>query len=441
MTKCPGTLSYMPPEALRQRPSYDAKLDCFSVGVMILHILCGRWPEPSEPTRVHPRKRNKVIGVKEVERREEYFRQVRVDHPLVELIRGCLENNPPLRPDAVRILGRLRQVISQSPPSCGNKMELLNQTQTLRNERQGLEQLQGEFVQLREVTNEVDELRAIVRTKDEEKRGLSEQLEQIQGECEQLREVSNEVGELRALARTKDEEKRSLLEQLEQSQRELTQSRGRQERLELTHSIDTEQVQFRVRELCTEVEGLRAVVRWKENVIQAKETEKKQAIQAKEEALIAKEMEKDQAIQAKETEKQQAIQAKEIEKQQAIQAKEIEKQQAIQAKEIEKQQAIQGKEHAIQEENLDLATKERVIESQQQEIASRDALLSERDSIIERTRDQVKTLQGYLLVSQPIIISFLPNKAILHSVHACDMLALIDHFSLTLSSTASFLNA
>ena len=379
MTKCPGTLSYMPPEALRERPSYDAKLDCFSAGVMILHVLCGRWPYPSEPTRVHPRKRNKVIGLTEAERREEYFQQVRGDHPLVELIHGCLDNNPSRRPDAVRILGRLRQVISQSSPSCGNKMELLNQTQTLRNERQG----------------------------------LSEQLEQLQGECEQLREVSNEVDGLRALVRTKDEEKRGLSEQFEQSHREFTQSRGRQERLELTHSIDMEQVQCRVRELSTEVEGLRAVVRSKENVIQAKEIEKQQAIQAKERAIEAKEIEKQQAIEAKEIEKQQAIQAKEIEKQQAIeakeiekqraiQAKEIEKQQAIEAKEIEKQQAIQAKERAIQEKNLGLATKAKVIESQQQEIASRDALLEERDATIGQTRGQVKTLQGYLSLNQTV---------------------------------------
>ena len=287
MTKCPGTLSYMPPEALRERPSYDSKLDCFSVGVMILHVLCGRWPYPSEPNRVNPNNRRQLIALSEAERREEYFQQVRGDHPMVELIRGCLDNDPPQRPDAARILGRLRQVISQSPPSCGNKMELLNQTQTLRNE----------------------------------KRGLSEQLEQ--------------------------------------SQRELTQSRGRQERLELTHSIDMDQVQCRVRELSTEVEGLRAVVSSKENVIQAKE----------------------------------------IEKQQAIEAKEIEKQQAIEAKEIEKQQAIEAKERAIQEKNLDLAVKEEVIESQQQEIASRDALLAERDATIGQTRGQVKTLQGYLAVS------------------------------------------
>ena len=284
MTKCPGTLPYMPPEALRERPSYGAKLDCFSVGVMILHVLCGRWPYPSEPTRVHPRKHNKVIGLTEVERREEYFQQVRGDHPLVKLIRGCLDNDPLQRPDAIRILGSLRQLISQSTP---NKIELLNQTLTLRNEKQG----------------------------------LSDQLEQLQGECEQLREVSND---LRALVTTKDEEKRGLSEQLEQSRRELTQSRGRQERLQLTHSIDMEQVQCRVRELSTEVEGLRATVRTKDNIIHSKEIEKLQAIQAK----------------------------------------------------------------------------EKVIESQQQEITSRDALLAERDTTIGKSVHQVKTLQGYLSTNQ-----------------------------------------
>ena len=339
LTKCPGTPSYMPPEALEEDPEYSTKLDCFSMGVMILHLLCGSWPIPSKPTRVDPRNRKRVIGLTEVERREKYFQQVRGDHPLVELIRGCLDNDPPQRPDALRILGRIRQVISQSPPSCGNKMELLNQTQTLRNERQG----------------------------------LSEQLDQLQGECEQLREVSNEVDGLRALVRTKDEEKRGLSEQLEQSQRELTQSRGRQERLELTHSIDVEQVQCRVRELSTEVEGLRAVVRSKEYAIQAKKT----TIQAKERALESKEREKQQAIQVKEREKQQTIQAKEIEKQQAI-------------------------EQVIQEKNLDLAANVKVIESQQQEIASRDALLEERDAAIGQTRGQVKTLQGYLSLNQTV---------------------------------------
>ena len=412
VTKCPGTLSYMPPEALRERPSYDVKLDCFSVGVMILHVLCGKWPYPSEPTRVDPNNRKKVIGLTEVERREEYLQVVRGNHQLVELIHGCLDNDPHQRPDVEKILCMLRQVISQSSPF-GNKMELLHETQTLRNEKQGLS------------------------------------------------------------------------EQLQQSQRELTQSCGRQQEIELTHFIDNELVRCRVRELCTEVEGLRAVVKSKENVIQAKEIEKQQAIRAKEHAIHAKEVEKqqvikvkDQAIQAKEIEKQQTIKAKELEKEkaiemkeQAIQAKEIEKQQALQAmenekqkaiemkeqviqtKELEKQQALQAmenekqkaiemkeqviqtkelekqqalkaletekqqanelkeqaiqtkeleKQQALQEKNLDLETKQKVIESLKQEIASNDALFEEREATIEKAKDQVKTLQSYLSANQSV---------------------------------------
>ena len=346
LTKCPGTPPYMPPEALEEDPEYSTKLDCFSMGVMILHVLCGSWPIPSKPTRVDPRNRKRVIVLTEVERREKYFQQVRGDHPLVGLVHGCLDNDPPRRPDADRILGRLRQVISQSPPSSGNKMELLNQMETLRNENQH----------------------------------FSEQLDQSQRECVQLREVSNEVDGLRVLVRTKDEEKRGLSEQLEQSQRVLAQSQERQDQLESTHAISMEHVQCRVKELSTEVEGLRAVVRSKEEVVQAKEAEKQQAIQAEEQAIRAKEAEKQQAIQAKE----QAIQAKE----QAIQAKEAEKQQAIQTKE----QAIQAKEQAIQANESELTTKQKVIESMQQEMASKDSLLAAKGETISRICDQMKML-------------------------------------------------
>ena len=33
LTKCPGTVAYMPPEALSDEPEYTDKLDCFSLGV------------------------------------------------------------------------------------------------------------------------------------------------------------------------------------------------------------------------------------------------------------------------------------------------------------------------------------------------------------------------------------------------------------------------
>ena len=36
LTMCPGTLAYMPPEALEEPPRYTKKLDCFSEGVIMI---------------------------------------------------------------------------------------------------------------------------------------------------------------------------------------------------------------------------------------------------------------------------------------------------------------------------------------------------------------------------------------------------------------------
>ena len=41
MTRAPGTIAYMPPEALSEEPRYDTRIDEFSYGVLMIHIL---WP-------------------------------------------------------------------------------------------------------------------------------------------------------------------------------------------------------------------------------------------------------------------------------------------------------------------------------------------------------------------------------------------------------------
>ncbi len=47
-TQTPGTPSYMPPEAMVARPKYTNKVDIFSYGVMMVHMLSGQWPIPGE---------------------------------------------------------------------------------------------------------------------------------------------------------------------------------------------------------------------------------------------------------------------------------------------------------------------------------------------------------------------------------------------------------
>ena len=45
LTMCPGTLAYMPPEALREPPRYTKKLDCFSEGVIMIQVCTRQWPK------------------------------------------------------------------------------------------------------------------------------------------------------------------------------------------------------------------------------------------------------------------------------------------------------------------------------------------------------------------------------------------------------------
>ena len=125
MTRGPGTPSYMPPEALIPNPRYDVKVDIFSYGVMMVHVLSGQWPLPGEPNRVNPNHPTGLIPVSEADRREEYLNVIGHNHPLMELIQQCLSNSPHHRPEAEAVLQRVNEVSSRFPASFTNKIEMM----------------------------------------------------------------------------------------------------------------------------------------------------------------------------------------------------------------------------------------------------------------------------------------------------------------------------
>jgi len=43
-TQCPGTVVYMPPEALIKHPHYGTEVDVYSYGVLGFHVFSGKWP-------------------------------------------------------------------------------------------------------------------------------------------------------------------------------------------------------------------------------------------------------------------------------------------------------------------------------------------------------------------------------------------------------------
>ena len=158
MTTCPGTPSYMPPEALVAKPIYSTKVDTFSYGNLMTHVFSGAWPIPTEAFRVDPSNPNVIVPATEVERREEYLQDMGDTHPLIALTRQCLSNNPLTRPEAPEILARINEVMPQFPPSFRNKMAMLQQIESDRNEKRSLtSKIEKQQQQITEYQRQIDE--------------------------------------------------------------------------------------------------------------------------------------------------------------------------------------------------------------------------------------------------------------------------------------------
>ena len=100
MTKAPGTMDFMPPESLDDRPQYGPSVDVFSYGGITLFVINQEWPTPTAVVSFDS-KTKKLFAHTEVERRHRHLNFQ--DGPLKQLIVACLSNDPGARPSARRI--------------------------------------------------------------------------------------------------------------------------------------------------------------------------------------------------------------------------------------------------------------------------------------------------------------------------------------------------
>ena len=109
MTKAPGTVDFMSPEALADiHIHYGKELDVFSFGCVMLHTLAHQWPTPSQAVIINP-DTGLPIGRTEVGRRSQYFEEIdrSTSNVLIPLIESCLSNLPKNRPSIVRVCDQL----------------------------------------------------------------------------------------------------------------------------------------------------------------------------------------------------------------------------------------------------------------------------------------------------------------------------------------------
>ena len=107
LTNAPGTIDFMPPEALQDDAVYGTSLDVFSFGGIMLHVITEEWPTPKASTKFNTVTRN-TTGFNEVERRKHYLDKIIGNAALRLLVERCLDNDPTVRPTMPSVMKTLK---------------------------------------------------------------------------------------------------------------------------------------------------------------------------------------------------------------------------------------------------------------------------------------------------------------------------------------------
>ena len=174
LTKCPGTVAYMPPEALSDESNYTNKLDCFSFGVLMIQIITRNFPEPTKATLTvydpkYPTGRV-LVPVCEVERRKKDVDLIETNHPLRHVALDCIKDMDKERPSAREVCGQLSNLRSKEEYS-----ESLQGGDEVGDNKHST--LRRELLRLREECAEVKEIN---REKDREISELRQQVQRFQ---------------------------------------------------------------------------------------------------------------------------------------------------------------------------------------------------------------------------------------------------------------------
>ena len=121
-TACPGTLAYMPPEALRPEPIYDVKLDNFSFGVLALFAANHEFPEVYYGIDVPDAVQQD--GKSELYKRQKAMAKLSDGHCLYELIIQCLSDDAAKRPMTVEINQKMKKLCVNLPKRFPSVLEM-----------------------------------------------------------------------------------------------------------------------------------------------------------------------------------------------------------------------------------------------------------------------------------------------------------------------------
>ena len=181
LTLCPGFDVYMPPEAVKDKPVYTEKIDCFSFGVIAIQIMTRLFPQPGE--------RQKDTGIlarkiTERERRQNHISKIDSSHPLLAITLNCLKDKDVERPSGLQISKFLAKLKKNSDYS--ESVRLADDVVRQEHDIQKLREQQEEEIQQleREKAREIEELKRQLEEIRTKKVKAQERLKELESQLQ-----------------------------------------------------------------------------------------------------------------------------------------------------------------------------------------------------------------------------------------------------------------
>ena len=116
-TMAPGSQDYMPPEALKESPIYNFKLDIFSVGHLMLYVAAQEYPVVHEldDMTMYVALQQSTVQIQRRRRAIELIGGKR--HTLYPLITHCLQDKLERRPTTTELNNSLKELCTKHPRS------------------------------------------------------------------------------------------------------------------------------------------------------------------------------------------------------------------------------------------------------------------------------------------------------------------------------------
>ena len=124
-TVCPGTLAYMPPEALTNEPKYDTPLDVFSFGQLSLYAALQQFPQVAFELPPEQSIRAYQLGEVAILKQKKWLDKLPEDHCLRDLILLCLRDNPSKRPSTEKLNMKMKVLCGLEETVSSTLQELL----------------------------------------------------------------------------------------------------------------------------------------------------------------------------------------------------------------------------------------------------------------------------------------------------------------------------